>query len=94
MTASRTDERLRQVAAALAAPDRHIPPTAPTGIDPAALRRAVGLFRSAVFAGYFDPRPVEELLAGTLRYSAGANCDHHSHDHHHGGGGCGGHCHN
>lgn len=64
MTASRTDERLRQVAAALAAPDRHIPPTAPTGIDPAALRRAVGLFRSAVFTGYFDPRPVEELLAG------------------------------
>lgn len=64
MTASRTDERLRQVATALAAPDRHIPPTAPTGIDPAALRRAVGLFRSAVFAGYFDPRPVEELLAG------------------------------
>lgn len=61
MTASRTDERLRQVAAALAAPDRHIPPT---GIDPAALRRAVGLFRSAVFTGYFDPRPVEELLAG------------------------------
>lgn len=64
MTAPHTDERLRQVAAALAAPDRHIPPTAPTGIDPAALRRAVGLFRSAVFAGYFDPRPVEELLAG------------------------------
>lgn len=44
MTAPHTDERLRQVAAAL--------------------RRAVGLFRSAVFAGYFDPRPVEELLAG------------------------------
>lgn len=64
MTASRTDERLRQVAAALAALDRHNPPTAPTGIDPAALRRAVGLFRSAVFTGYFDPRPVEELLAG------------------------------
>ena len=30
-------------------------------------------------------RAVEELLAGTLRYSAGANCDHHSH-------GEGGHC--
>ena len=64
MTAPHTDVRLRQVAAALAAPDRHIPPTAPTGIDPAALRRAVGLFRSAVFAGYFHPRPVEGAPAG------------------------------
>ena len=62
----------------------------------AGAQNALAMAGIALYAGVTGDadRAVEELLAGTLRYSAGANCDHHSHDHHHGEGGCGGHCHN
>ena len=53
---------LRQVADRLTAPDTHIPATTSAGIDPAELKQAVTLFRSAVFAGYFTSEPVERLL--------------------------------
>ena len=57
-----SDTQLRQLAEALAAPDIHIPAAVPAGIDPAALKRAVRLFRSAVFAGYFDAEPIAASL--------------------------------
>ena len=62
----------------------------------AGAQNALAMAGIALYAGVTGDadRAVEELLAGTLRYSAGANCDHHSHDHHHGEGSCGGHCHN
>ena len=56
---------------------------------------AAGIALYAGVTGDAD-RAVEELLAGTLRYSAGANCSHHGEhhgEHHHGEGGCGGRCH-
>ena len=62
----------------------------------AGAQNALAMAGIALYAGVTGDadRAVEELLAGTLRYSAGANCDHHSHDHPHGEGSCGGHCHN
>lgn len=57
-----SDTQLRQLVEALAAPDVHIPAAVPAGIDPAALKRAVRLFRSAVFAGYFDAEPIAASL--------------------------------
>ena len=62
----------------------------------AGAQNALAMAGIALYAGVTGDadRAVEELLAGTLRYSAGANCDHHSHDQPHGEGGCGGHCHN
>lgn len=62
MNCTSPETRLRQLAEALAAPDVHIPAAVPAGIDPAALKRAVRLFRSAVFAGYFDAEPVAASL--------------------------------
>lgn len=62
MNRTSPETRLRQLAEALAAPDIHIPAAVPAGIDPAALKRAVRLFRSAVFAGYFDAEPVAASL--------------------------------
>lgn len=62
MNRTSTETQLRQIAEALAAPDIHIPAAVPAGIDPAALKRAVRLFRSAVFAGYFDAEPVAASL--------------------------------
>lgn len=62
MNRTSSETRLRQIAEALAAPDIHIPAAVPAGIDPAALKRAVRLFRSAVFAGYFDAEPVAASL--------------------------------
>lgn len=62
MNRTSPETRLRQIAEALAAPDIHIPAAVPAGIDPAALKRAVQLFRSAVFAGYFDAEPVAASL--------------------------------
>lgn len=54
---------LQQIASQLTAEDPHIPQLPAAGIDSAALERAVHLFRSVVFTGYFDPQPVETLLA-------------------------------
>ena len=54
---------LRQIADRLTAEDPHIPRLPAAGIEPEALKQAVELFRSVVFAGYFDPQPVEILLA-------------------------------
>ncbi len=62
MNRTSTETQLRQIAEALAAPDIHIPAAVPAGIDPAALKRAVRLFRSAVFAGYFDAGPIATSL--------------------------------
>lgn len=62
MNRTSPEAQLRQIAEALAAPDIHIPAAVPAGIDPAALKRAVRLFRSAVFAGYFDAEPVAASL--------------------------------
>lgn len=62
MNRTSSEMQLRQIAEALAAPDIHIPAAVPAGIDPAALKRAVRLFRSAVFAGYFDAEPVAASL--------------------------------
>lgn len=62
MNPTSPETRLRQLAETLAAPDIHIPAAVPAGIDPAALKRAVRLFRSAVFAGYFDAEPVAASL--------------------------------
>lgn len=62
MNRTTSDTQLRQLAEALAAPDIHIPAAVPAGIDPAALKRAVRLFRSAVFAGYFDAEPIAASL--------------------------------
>lgn len=62
MNRTSSETQLRQIAEALAAPDVHIPAAVPAGIDPAALKRAVRLFRSAVFAGYFDAEPVAASL--------------------------------
>lgn len=62
MNRTASDTQLRQLAEALAAPDIHIPAAVPAGIDPAALKRAVRLFRSAVFAGYFDAEPIAASL--------------------------------
>ena len=62
MNRTSSETQLRQIAEALAAPDIHIPAAVPAGIDPAALKRAVRLFRAAVFAGYFDAEPVAASL--------------------------------
>lgn len=62
MNRTTSETQLRQLAEALAAPDVHIPAAVPAGIDPAALKRAVRLFRSAVFAGYFDAEPIAASL--------------------------------
>lgn len=59
-----SDRRFRRIAEALSVPDVHIPAAASAGIDPAELTRALRLFRSAVFVGYFDPEPLGDLLAG------------------------------
>lgn len=63
MNRTASDTQLRQLAEALAAPDIHIPAAVPAGIDPAALKQAVRLFRSAVFAGYFDAEPIAASLS-------------------------------
>lgn len=60
--AGRSDRQLRQLAARLAAHDPHIPVLAAAGIDPTALERIVEGFRSVVFTGYFDRRPLEVQL--------------------------------
>lgn len=62
MNRTASETQLRQLAEALAAPDVHIPAAVPAGIDPAALKRAVRLFRSVVFAGYFDADPIAASL--------------------------------
>lgn len=62
MNRTASDTQLRQLAEALAAPDIHLPAAVPAGIDSAALKRAVRLFRSAVFAGYFDAEPIAASL--------------------------------
>lgn len=62
MNRTASETQLRQLAEALAAPDVHIPAAVPAGIDPAALKRAVRLFRSVVFAGYFDAEPIAASL--------------------------------
>lgn len=54
---------LRQIAGRLAADDPHIPHLTAAGIDPSALEQIVERFRSVVFAGYFDRRPLEPQLA-------------------------------
>ena len=62
MNRTASETQLRQLAEALAAPDVHIPAAVPAGIDSAALKRAVRLFRSAVFAVYFDAEPIAASL--------------------------------
>ena len=62
MNPTSSDMRFGRIAEALAAPDTHIPAAASAGIDPAELKRALLLFRSAVFAGYFDSEPLGGLL--------------------------------
>ena len=62
MNRTASETQLRQLAEALAAPDVQSPAAVPAGIDSAALKRAVRLFRSAVFAGYFDAEPIAASL--------------------------------
>lgn len=61
--AGHSDRQLRHLAARLATHDPHIPVLAAAGIDPTALERIVEGFRSVVFTGYFDRRPLEVQLA-------------------------------
>ncbi len=62
MNRKASETQLRQLAEALATPDIHIPTAVPAGIDLAALKRAVRLFRSAVFTGYFGAEPIATIL--------------------------------
>lgn len=63
LTASLYNLPLRQIAGHLTADDPHIPHLTAAGIDPSALEQIVERFRSVVFAGYFDRRPLEPQLA-------------------------------
>ena len=65
-----SDRQLRRLAARLAAHDPHIPTPEAAGIDPAALKSIVEHFRSVVFAGYFDRRPLEVQLSELARLLA------------------------
>lgn len=62
MNRTASDTQLRQLAEALGGTGRPHSAAVPAGIDPAALKRAVRLFRSAVFAGYFDAEPIAASL--------------------------------
>ena len=53
---------MQRIAGQLATPDPHIPRPGTAGIDPEAPARIAELFRSVVFDGYFDRRPVEQRL--------------------------------
>ncbi len=53
---------MQRIAGQLATPDPHIPRPGTAGIDPEAPARIAELFRSVVFDGYFDRRPVERRL--------------------------------
>lgn len=53
---------MQRIAGQLATPDPHIPQPGTAGIDPEAPARIAELFRSVVFDGYFDRRPVERRL--------------------------------
>lgn len=70
------DTLIRDIANALGTPDGHIPASGTVGIDVAELKRAVLLFRTVVFTGYFDTDPVaaslRELAAILARQSARA----------------------
>ena len=88
MNPASSDMRFGRIVEALAAPDAHIPAAASAGIDPAELKRALLLFRSAVFAGYFDsegssatstpfslaraPGPAPSSAAGSIRTPGGS----------------------
>ena len=53
---------MQRIAGQLATPDPHIPRPGTAGIDPEAPARIAELFRSVIFDGYFDRRPVEQRL--------------------------------
>lgn len=57
-----TQHLIRTLAAQLARPDRTLQASAPGSIDPRQLKRIARLFRAVIYTGYFDPRPLEELL--------------------------------
>lgn len=61
------ESTLQRIVGQLATPDPHIPRPGTAGIDPEALARITELFRSVVFDGYFDRRPVEQRLGELTR---------------------------
>lgn len=64
------ESTLQRIVGQLATPDPHIPRPGTAGIDPEALARITELFRSVVFDGYFDRRPVEQRLGELTRLLA------------------------
>lgn len=64
------ESTLQRIVGQLATPDPHIPRPGTAGIDPVALARITELFRSVVFDGYFDRRPVEQRLGELTRLLA------------------------
>lgn len=57
-----TQHLIRTLAAQLARPDRTLQSAPPSSIDPRQLKRLARLFRAVIYTGYFDPRPLGELL--------------------------------
>lgn len=53
---------IQDVARQLQQPDKHIPHIGTTGVDKGELEEMVQLFRSIMFIGYFDTRPLAESL--------------------------------
>ena len=53
---------IQQVLSQLEQPDQHIPKVNIVGIDASELEETISLFRSIVFSGYFDCRPLGETL--------------------------------
>lgn len=53
---------IRTLTAQLARPDRTLQSAPPSSIDPRQLKRLARLFRAIIYTGYFDPRPLGELL--------------------------------
>ena len=62
---------IQQVLSQLEQPDQHIPKVNIVGIDASELEETISLFRSIVFSGYFDCRPVGETLTRFVAVIAG-----------------------
>lgn len=62
---------IQQVLSQLEQPDQHIPKVNIVGIDASELEETISLFRSIVFSGYFDCRPLGETLTRFVAVIAG-----------------------
>ncbi len=73
---STTDRLIRTLTDSLSSHrEEYIPSASTAGIAPAELRRAVELFRSTVFNGYFDARPLADSL-GELAFVVASQTAH------------------